>query len=206
MNKVILMGRLTRDPDVRYTTGENPLVIARYTLAVDRRFHKDGEATADFISCVVFGRAAEFAEKYFGQGLKITISGRIQTGSYTNKEVYQMKQGGLLFPKESARKKRKKHHKSIIDRDVKNQCFICGKTGYTERHHIYGSANRKYSEQYGLTVYLCPECHRTSEISAHRNKEVRITLQRIGQRTFEKKCGSRDKFTGIFGKNYLEDE
>ena len=83
MNKVILMGRLTRDPDVRYTTGENPLAIARYTLAVDRRFHKDGEATADFISCVVFGRAAEFAEKYFRQGLKITISGRIQTGSYT---------------------------------------------------------------------------------------------------------------------------
>lgn len=86
MNKVILMGRLTRDPDVRYTTGENPLAIAGYTLAVDRRFHKDGEATADFISCVVFGRAAEFAEKYFRQGLKITISGRIQTGSYTNRE------------------------------------------------------------------------------------------------------------------------
>ncbi len=86
MNKVILMGRLTRDPDVRYTTEENPLAIARYTLAVDRRFHKDGEATADFISCVVFGRAAEFAEKYFRQGLKITISGCIQTGSYTNRE------------------------------------------------------------------------------------------------------------------------
>lgn len=86
MNKVILMGRLTRDPDVRYSTGENPLAIARYTLAVDRRFNKDGEATADFISCVVFGRAAEFAEKYFRQGLKITISGRIQTGSYTNRE------------------------------------------------------------------------------------------------------------------------
>ena len=117
-----------------------------------------------------------------------------------------MKQGGLLFPKEPARKKRKKHHKSIIDRDMKNQCFICGKTGYTECHHIYGSANRKYSEQYGLTVYLCPECHRTSDIAVHRNKEVRITLQRIGQRTFEKKCGSRDKFTEIFGKNYLEDE
>lgn len=82
-----------------------------------------------------------------------------------------MKQGGLLFPKEPARKKRKKHHKSIIDRDMKNQCFICGKTGYTERHHIYGSANRKYSEQYGLTVYLCPECHRTSEISAPETKK-----------------------------------
>lgn len=75
MNKVILMGRLTKDPDVRYTTGENPLAIARYTLAVDRRFHKDGEATADFISCVVFGRAAEFAEKYFRQGLKLQSLG-----------------------------------------------------------------------------------------------------------------------------------
>lgn len=86
MNKVILMGRLTRDPEVRYSTGENALAIARYTLAVDRRFRRDGEATADFISCVSFGRAAEFVEKYFRQGLKITISGRIQTGSYTNRD------------------------------------------------------------------------------------------------------------------------
>ena len=85
MNKVILMGRLTRDPEMRYASGDN-LAIARYTLAVDRRFRKDGEATADFISCVSFGHAAEFAEKYFRQGLKITISGRIQTGSYTNRE------------------------------------------------------------------------------------------------------------------------
>lgn len=86
MNKVILMGRLTRDPEVRYSAGENSLAIARYTLAVDRRFKKDGEASADFITCVVFGKSAEFAEKYFRQGLRITISGRIQTGSYTNKE------------------------------------------------------------------------------------------------------------------------
>ena len=86
MNKVILMGRLTRDPEVRYTAGENALAIARYTLAVDRRFRRDGEATADFISCVVFGRGAEFAEKYFHQGIRIVISGRIQTGSYTNRE------------------------------------------------------------------------------------------------------------------------
>ena len=86
MNKVILMGRLTRDPEVRYSAGENALAIARYTLAVDRRFRRDGEATADFISCVVFGRGAEFAEKYFRQGLRIVVSGRIQTGSYTNRE------------------------------------------------------------------------------------------------------------------------
>ena len=86
MNKVILMGRLTRDPEVRYSAGENALAIARYTLAVDRRFRRDGEASADFIQCVSFGRTAEFAEKYFRQGLKVIVTGRIQTGSYTNKD------------------------------------------------------------------------------------------------------------------------
>lgn len=86
MNKVILMGRLTRDPEVRYSQGDNSLAIARYTLAVDRRFKRDGETSADFINCVVFGKAAEFSEKYFRQGLRVIISGRIQTGSYTNKE------------------------------------------------------------------------------------------------------------------------
>ena len=86
MNKVILMGRLTRDPDVKYTAGDNPMAIARYTLAVDRRFKKENEATADFISCVAFSRAAEFAERYFRQGIRIVVSGRIQTGSYTNRE------------------------------------------------------------------------------------------------------------------------
>lgn len=117
-----------------------------------------------------------------------------------------MNQEGLLFPKGITKKQKKKHHKSIIDRDTKGQRFICGKAGETERHHIYGSANRKYSEQYGLTVYLCPECHRVSETAVHRNKEVRKTLQRIGQRAFENKCGSRQEFIKIFGKNYLEDE
>lgn len=86
MNKVILMGRLTRDPDIRYSAGENSTAVARYTLAVDRRFRRDGEQTADFISCVAFGRTAEFAEKYFHQGIRIVISGRIQTGSYTNRD------------------------------------------------------------------------------------------------------------------------
>lgn len=86
MNKVILMGRLTRDPIVKYTQGEKSMAVARYTLAVNRRFKKDGNPDADFINCVAFGRAGEFAEKYFYQGLKIVISGRIQTGSYTNKE------------------------------------------------------------------------------------------------------------------------
>ena len=86
MNSVVLMGRLTRDPEVRYSSGDNPLAIARYTLAVDRRFKRDGEPTADFIRCVAFGRSAEFAEKYFHQGIKIAVSGRIQTGSYQNRD------------------------------------------------------------------------------------------------------------------------
>ena len=89
MNKVILMGRLTRDPEVRYSQTAEPLAIARYTLAVDRRGRREAsgnDQTADFIPCVAFGRAGEFAEKYFRQGLKIVVSGRIQTGSYTNKD------------------------------------------------------------------------------------------------------------------------
>lgn len=87
MNKVILMGRLTRDPEVRYSTsGDSQLAIARYTLAVDRRFRRDGEQTADFIRCVAFGRSGEFAEKYFHQGTKIVAEGRIQTGSYQDKD------------------------------------------------------------------------------------------------------------------------
>ena len=86
MNKVVLMGRLTRDPEVRYSQGESSLAIARFTLAVDRRFKKEGEQSADFISCVAFGKTAEFVERYLKQGTKIATSGRIQTGSYTNKD------------------------------------------------------------------------------------------------------------------------
>lgn len=87
MNKVILMGRLTRDPDVRYSQGEQSTAVARYTLAVDKRYKREGEEqTADFISCVAFGRQGEFVEKYLRKGIKIVITGRIQTGSYTNKE------------------------------------------------------------------------------------------------------------------------
>ena len=86
MNKAVLVGRLTRDPEVRYSQGENATAVARYTVAVERRFKREGEPTADFIPCVVFGRSAEFAEKYFRQGMRVSVSGRIQTGSYTNKD------------------------------------------------------------------------------------------------------------------------
>jgi single-strand DNA-binding protein len=83
MNRVILIGRLTRDPEIRYSKDEKAQTVARYTLAVDRRFKREQEAGADFIGCVAFGRNAEFAEKYLKQGIKIAIEGRIQTGNYT---------------------------------------------------------------------------------------------------------------------------
>lgn len=87
MNKIILMGRLVRDPEVRYSqTANGNMAVARYTLAVERRIKKDGEQTADFISCVAFGKLGEFAEKYLHRGVKIAITGHIQTGSYTNKD------------------------------------------------------------------------------------------------------------------------
>lgn len=88
MNKAVLMGRLTRDPDVTYSNGANgQMAIARYTLAVDRKFKRDGEQSADFIRCVAFGKSGEFAEKYFHQGTKIVVEGRIQTGSYVDKDT-----------------------------------------------------------------------------------------------------------------------
>ena len=85
MNKVILMGRLTRNPDYRQPAEDGAVAIARYTLAVDRRYSRDGEQNADFISCVTFGKNADFAEKYLKQGTKIAVIGRIQTGSYTDR-------------------------------------------------------------------------------------------------------------------------
>lgn len=86
MNKWIGMGRLTKDPDIRYSNGEKPTATSRITLAIDRRFKRDGEPNADFINCVAFGKTAEFQEKYFRKGTKVAITGRIQTGSYTNKD------------------------------------------------------------------------------------------------------------------------
>lgn len=87
MNKVIIVGRLTRDPEIKYSTGENATAIARFSLAVNRKFKNDeGNYDADFINCIAFGKTAEFIEKYFTKGMAIGIAGRIQTGSYTNKE------------------------------------------------------------------------------------------------------------------------
>ena len=86
MNKVILMGRLTKDPEVRYSQGANATAVCRYSIAVDRRFKREGEPDADFFNCTVFGKGAEFAEKYLKQGTKIVITGRIENDNYTNKD------------------------------------------------------------------------------------------------------------------------
>nr|WP_314636573.1 single-stranded DNA-binding protein [uncultured Oribacterium sp.] len=86
MNQVVLIGRLVKDPEIRYTQGEQPIAVANYTLAVDRRYKKDGEPSADFIRCVAFGRNAEFAEKFMTKGRKFAVAGSIQTGSYQNKD------------------------------------------------------------------------------------------------------------------------
>lgn len=86
MNKFLCTGRLTRDPEVRYTEGQNATAIARFTLAVDRRFHRDGDQSADFISCISFGKTAEHIEKYWKKGMKMGAVGRIQTGSYKNSD------------------------------------------------------------------------------------------------------------------------
>lgn len=86
MNKVIEIGRLTKDPEIRYSQGANTTCVARYTLAVDRKFKQEGQPNADFINCIAFGKLGEFAEKYLHKGTKIAVTGRIQTGSYTNKD------------------------------------------------------------------------------------------------------------------------
>ena len=86
MNKVILIGRLTKDPEIRYSQGASSTCIARYTLAVDRKFKQEGQPNADFINCIAFGKLGEFAEKYLRKGIKIAVTGRIQTGSYKNKD------------------------------------------------------------------------------------------------------------------------
>ena len=90
MNKVILLGRLTKDPDIRYTKGDKPIAVARYTLAVNRRFKRENEPEADFVNCIAFGKLGEHAEKYYNKGIKIIVEGRIQTGSYEKdgKKVY----------------------------------------------------------------------------------------------------------------------
>lgn len=115
-----------------------------------------------------------------------------------------MNTDGLLFPKEKAKKKRKRHPPSILCSD-KLHCYLCGRYGYTEEHHIFQGGNRKLSEEYGLKVYLCLYCHREGKKAAHRDGETENYLHRIGQQAFENKYGSRQEFMKIFKENYLEE-
>jgi len=124
LNKWIGMGRLTKDPEARYSQGDNPLAIARYTLAVDRRIKKENEQNADFISCIAFGKAGEFAEKYFKKGTKIAVEGRIQTGSYTNKEGNKVYTTDVVVENQEFAESKG----SSGDRDARDQAAMQGYT------------------------------------------------------------------------------
>lgn len=129
MNKVILMGRLTRDPEIRYSAGEKSTAIARYTLAVEHRYKKDGENNADFISCRAFGRQAEVAEQYFVQGMKLLIVGRIQTGSYTNREGVKIYTTDVVveeqeFPESKAATANLQHSKKAPDTETDDDGYM----------------------------------------------------------------------------------
>lgn len=124
MNKTILMGRLTRDPDVRYSQGENPIAIARYTLAVDRKRRQgETESQADFISCVAMGGAGEFAEKYLKKGTKILVEGRIQTGSYTNKDGQKVYTTDVVVEKHEFAESRREGEQ---DREARDEAALQG--------------------------------------------------------------------------------
>ena len=119
MNKTILMGRLTRDPEVRYSQGNEAMAIARYTLAVDRRYIKNAdEQKADFIQCVAFGKAGEFSEKYFKQGTKIIVTGRIQTGNYTNKEGQKVYTTEVIVEEQEFAESKKLSASEVYDGDT----------------------------------------------------------------------------------------
>ena len=147
MNKVILMGRLTRDPEVRYSQGDNATAIAKFTLAVERRIKRDNEASADYINCVSFGKSAEFAEKYFHKGTKIVIVGRIQTGSYTNKDgqkVRTEKHLNFAFAGSYTNKDGQKVYTTNIV--IEEQDFAESKVA-SQQNNQAGEQNRSSSQQ-----------------------------------------------------------
>lgn len=127
MNRVVLMGRLTRDPEVRYTQDRNgeQMTIARYTLAVDRRRRQqEGQPTADFISCIVFGRQAEFADHYLRKGIKICVQGRIQTGSYTNREGQKVYTTDVVVNNQEFAESRAAQHRDDMDAPADNGGYV----------------------------------------------------------------------------------
>ena len=130
MNKVILMGRLTRDPDIRYSQGEKSTAVARYTLAVDRKFKKDGDVSADFINCIAFGKNGEFAEKYLRQGTKIVAVGRIQTGSYTNKDGQRVYTTDVVVEEHEFAESKKAASENSENSNTPSNTFETGKDGF----------------------------------------------------------------------------
>ena len=133
MNVVVLMGRLTNDPEVRYTQGENPIAVARYTLAVDRRIRKEGEQNADFIRCIAFGKGAEFVEKYLKKGDRVTVSGRIQTGSYTNRDGQKVYTTDVVVDNhEFAQNKEKETVSRKPEAQLKEDDFVSVPEGFDE--------------------------------------------------------------------------
>lgn len=120
MNKVILLGRATADPEIYYGTGENPLAIGRYTLAVRRRFAKEGEQDTDFIRCVAFGKAAEFAEKWIQKGIKMAVTGHIQTGSYTNQEGAKVYTTEIVIEDQEFAESRKNRESEVAEDERKD--------------------------------------------------------------------------------------
>lgn len=127
MNKVILFGRLTKDTETRVSQGDNPTYITRYTLAVDRRFKRDGEPSADFINCVAFGKSAEFAEKYFFKGMKVAITGRLQTGSYTNKEGQKVYTTDVVIEEQEfaeSKQSNEQHHEQSVPSSSAGDGFV----------------------------------------------------------------------------------
>ena len=135
MNKVILIGRLTREPEVRYSAGENATAIARYTLAVDRKYKQEGQQSADFIPCIAFGRSAEFAEKYFRKGMKIAVTGRIQTGSYINKEGQKIYTTDIVIGEQEFAESK---NASGIDRDARDEAAL-QQSGYKQGNLTEGA-------------------------------------------------------------------
>ena len=132
MNNWNGIGRITRDPDVRYSQTGNPMAIARYTLAVDRTFKKEGQPDADFISCIAFGKSAEFAEKYFKQGMKIGVTGRIQTGSYTNEEGRKVYTTDIIVEHQDFCEKKAENQSSGTAAPQNDDCGFIDVPDYTQ--------------------------------------------------------------------------
>lgn len=155
MNKVILMGRPTRDPEIRYTSGGNSeqMCIAKYFLAVDRRFRRDGEPTADFIPCTAFGKQAEFAEKYIRQGKRLVVTGRIQTGSYTNRDGQKVYTTDVIIEDQefAESKSAEEGRKASGDGNHGNQGYGSGNTGYGNNYQNGNGNRRGYSQNQQTT-------------------------------------------------------